>query len=152
MAELKSEFLCDIIGDLEDPIPVGNTCHGARMIYKIKGGSVTGPKVKGEVLPMGADWLLIRPDGVAELDVRASMRTDDGQVIYTCYKGILNIPLEVMKRFQSGGAVEPSEYYFRTTPAFETGSEKYKWLSNIVAVGVGELGKNQVRYKVYQIL
>jgi len=89
MQELKHEFLCELEADLEEPIPVGETPQGARVIFNVKGGSVNGPKLKGEVLPMGADWAMIRSDGAVELDVRACMRTEDGEVIYVYYRGII---------------------------------------------------------------
>jgi hypothetical protein len=122
------------------------------MIYPVKGGTVKGPKINGEVLPGGADWLLMRSDGVSQLDVRVTFCTDDGALIYAYYRGIVKVAPDVMERMQQGEDVGPSEYYFRTTPAFETGSEKYGWLNQIIAVGVGSLASGKVRYKVYEIL
>jgi len=152
MLDLKYEFLCDIVADLEEPIEVGSTPHGVRMIYNIKGGTVEGPKVSGKILPTGADWLIIRSDMVAELDVRATMQTDDNEIVYTYYRGIINADLEILNKIQEGEDVDPTEYYFRTTPVFETSSEKYGWINRIVSVGVGKLAKNKVIYKVYMIL
>lgn len=152
MLELRSEFLCELIADLDEPQTVGPGPHGVRLVYPVKAGTVRGPKINGEVLPGGADWILLRPDGVGQLDVRASVRTDDGAIIYAYYRGILKAAPDVMERIMSGEEVNPSEYYFRTTPVFETGSEKYSWLNKIIAVGVGEVGLTRVRYKVYEIL
>jgi len=152
MLDLKYEFLCDINADLEEQIEVGPTPHGIREIYNIKGGTVEGPKVSGKMLPTGADWLIIRPDMAAELDVRATMQTDDNEIIYIYYRGIISADLEVFDKIQKGEDVDPSEYYFRSTPVFETSSEKYGWINRIVAVGVGKLAKNKVIYKVYMIL
>ncbi|MBW2142506.1 MAG: DUF3237 domain-containing protein, partial [Deltaproteobacteria bacterium] len=67
MSDLKTEFLGEIYADLEEPLAVGATPHGTRMIYNIKGGTVKGPKINAEILPGGADWILLRPDGVGEL-------------------------------------------------------------------------------------
>ena len=152
MLELKSEFIGELVADLDDPQEIGATPHGIRMIYPVLGGSVKGEKVNGEVLPFGADWILIRSDGVGELDVRATVRTDDGALIYGYYKGILKIDPEIMARVQSGEDIDPTTYYFRTAPNFETSSEKYSWLNQIVCVGVGKIEQNRVRYKMYQIL
>jgi len=152
MAELKSELLGELSVDLEEPLEVGATPHGVRRIYRVKGGTFEGPKLKGQVLPGGGDWLLIRPDGAGELDVRATVRTDDGHIIYVYYRGILHAPPEVAQRILRGEAPDPPEYYFRTTPCFETGSEKYGWLNRTVAVGVGKIGPNWVGYTVYAIL
>ncbi|MCP4751085.1 MAG: DUF3237 domain-containing protein [Proteobacteria bacterium] len=150
--DLKYEYLCDIEADLEEAIPIGATPHGVRMILGIKGGTVSGPKLNGEILPSGADWVLMRPDGALELDVRAAMRTDDGELIYTYYRGVIEVDPTVYERIQNGEDVDPSEYYFRTTPVYETGSEKYGWLNRIVAVGVGRLHPSKVFYKIFRIL
>jgi hypothetical protein len=152
VADLKTELLCEVSVDLEEPQDVGNTPHGARRIYYVKGGTVNGPKLQGEVLPGGGDWLLLRPDGAAELDVRGTIRTDDGHLIYTYYRGILSVPPEVAQRIFEGEEVDPSEYYFRTTPVYETSSEKYGWLNRTVAVAVGRFAPNWVGYHVYAIL
>ena len=152
MAELKSELLCELSVDLEEPQDMGATPHGVRRIYRVKGGTFAGPKLKGEVLPGGGDWLLLRPDGAGELDVRATMRTDDGHLIYTYYRGILAASPEVGQRILQGETLDPSQYYFRTAPCFETASEKYGWLNRIVAVGIGKLAPNWVGYTVYAIL
>jgi hypothetical protein len=116
---------------------VGSTPHGVRMIYNIKGGKVEGPNISKIVLPTGADWLIIRPDMTAELDVRATMQTSDNEINSTYYRGIIDASLEIFDSIQKGEEVDPSEYYFRTTPVFETSSEKYAWLNKIIAVGVG---------------
>ncbi|MBW2092893.1 MAG: DUF3237 domain-containing protein [Deltaproteobacteria bacterium] len=152
MSDLKTEFLGEIYADLEEPLAVGETPHGTRMIYNIKGGTVKGPKINAEVLQGGADWIILRPDGVGELDVRATIRTDDDALIYVCYRGILSVTPEIMAKIQQGEAVDSTEYYFRTTPVFETASEKYAWLNKIIAVGVGTIIPNAVAYKVYTIL
>ena len=152
MLELKSEFLCEAVGDLGDPQLIGLSSHGFRVIVPVIGGTIRGPKVNGEVLPFGADWILLRPDGLFEVDVRITVRTDDGALIYVYYRGVTNASPEIRERIQKGEDVDPSEYYFRTTPIFETGSEKYSWLNKIICVGVGKTELKRVRYHIYQIL
>ena len=154
MSGLKTEFLCDLSADLDldGVINVGATPQGVRQIIYIKGGTFKGPKMKGAVLPGGGDWLTTRPDGTVVLDVRAVGRTDDGHIIYTYYRGINVMSPEVRERVFRGEAVDPSEYYFRITPVFETASEKYGWLNQIVAVGVGRISPTGVAYKIYAIL
>ena len=152
MSELKSELLFEMIADLEEPQPIGATPHGVRMIYYVTGGTFKGPEISGKVLPGGGDWILMRPDGAGELDVRATLCTDDNELIYVRYRGILEISPEIMEQIQSGTEVDPSEYYFRTAPVFETASEKYGWLNRIISVGVGTALTNRVSYKVYRIL
>jgi hypothetical protein len=153
MLDLKTEFLFETKADLDPAIiNVGTTPHGARMIAYVKGGTLEGPKLKATVLPGGGDWFIVRPDGAILLDVRAVVRTDDAQIIYSYYRGLQVVPPAVRQRMQKGEPVDPSEYYFRTTPVFETASEKYGWLNRVVAVGVGAITRTGVAYKVYAIL
>jgi len=154
MTEVKTEFLFDMTADLDQQgtIDVGTTPHGTRRIVYVTRGTFEGPRMKGVVLPGGGDWYTIRADGAIVLDVRAACRTDDGHIIYTYYRGVGVVPPEVMERVLKGETVDPSEYYFRTTPVFETASEKYGWLNRIVAVGIGRFIPAGVAYKVYAIL
>lgn len=133
---LKSQVLFNMTATLEAPQQIGATHEGNRSIFYATGGTIDGPKVKGTVLPGGGDWFRMRDDGVGELDVRATFKTDDGALVYSHYKGVLN----------------PATGYFRTTPRFETSSEKYQWLTKLVAIGVGTAGQGSVSYTVYQIL
>jgi hypothetical protein len=151
MAELKSELLFEMTVDLAEPQVIGDTPHGNRQIIYVTGGSFEGPRLKGEVLPGGGDWLIARPDGALELDIRATVRTDDGDLIYTYYRGIIHAAPEVIERLFGGAEMDPSEYYFRASPVFETASEKYGWLNRIVAVGVGWAHLPRVGYSVYEI-
>jgi len=154
MSEVRTEFLCDFTAGIDwaGMVDVGATPQGNRGIVYITGGTFEGPKLKGVVLPGGGDWFIIRPDGTVVLDVRAAGRTDDEQIIYTYYRGINVMSPEVRERWLSGKAIDPSEYYFRTTPVFETASEKYDWLNRIVTVGIGRFTPTGVAYKVYTIL
>jgi hypothetical protein len=150
---LRSEFLFHLAGSVGEPRDIGATPRGTRRFYPVVSGSFEGPRLRGEVLPDGGDWLLLRPDGVLEQDVRLTLKTDDGAFIYVRYAGMRHGPPEVMARLAQGEVVDPSEYYFRVAPVFETGAERYAWLNNILAVGVGErLPPNVVRYSVFQIL
>ncbi len=140
MSDLETELLFTMTADLEEAQDVGATPHGNRRIYYVTGGVFEGPRLKGEVLPGGGDWALVRPDGAVELDVRATLRTDDGELIYTVYRGILR------------GSPDSPDFYFRTAPMYETASEKYGWINQIVAVCVGKLTATGVSYSVYEVL
>ena len=154
MAGGQTELLFELHMDLDQEAAqrVGATSRGTRLIGYIKGGTFEGPKLKGDVLPGGGDWLLIRPDGVREPDVRLTLRTEDGHLIYMAYRGVFRIAPELLQRIRQGEAVDPAEYYLRTTPVFETAAEKYGWLNQIVAVGVGTRTPNGLKYTVYTIL
>lgn len=119
----------------------------------MKGGWFEGPKLKGEILPGTGDWFITRAGGVSEGDVRDTYRTHDGVVIYVSYRGILNIPPDIWEKLHRGEDVDPSKYYLRGQPMFETAVDaSYSWLNEIIAVSVGKQEALGVTYDVYQIL
>ena len=152
MSELRSELLYRMRLEVAAPFDIGNGPRGQRLVIPFKGGRFEGPKLRGEVLVTGGDWLLQRPDGVFELDVRRTLRTDDGHHIYAAYRGILTGSADSLARMGRGDAVPASDLYFRTTPVFETGSEKYAWLNRIVSVGIGAITATGAELEVFQIL
>ena len=109
--------------ELDDPQILGDAPLGTRRIMYMRCGSFSGPRLKGQVLPGGGDWVLLRRDGVAELDIRLTLRTEDDELVYVSCDGIFDIAPQVRQRILEGEDVDPSEYYFRTTPVFETGSQ-----------------------------
>jgi hypothetical protein len=94
----------------------------------------------------------LRQDGVLMLDVRITLRTDDGALIYMSYRGMRHGPQWVLDRLAKGEKVDPSEYYFRTTPLFETASDKYSFLNRIVCVATGRREATGPIYDVFQVL
>ncbi len=147
----RLEPLFEMTADLQKPLEVGATPAGERRVFMVTAGTLEGPAMRGAVLPGGGDWLLRRPDGVSELDVRVTLRTDDEQLIYMRYRGINDMPPAVADRRRRGERISPDEYYFRTTPVFETASPKYAWLNRIITVGVGEVRSDKVAYTVYAV-
>ena len=114
---------------------VGETPYGRRRIATVTGGSFEGEELKGTVLPSpGGDWLLLRRDGVLQLDVRITLKTHDDHLIYMSYRGMRHGPAWVIEQLNKGEKVDPSQYYFRSTPSFETASDKYRFLNRIVCV------------------
>jgi hypothetical protein len=152
MAKLTGELLYRMRLEVGPPFDIGTGPRGHRMVIPFKGGRFEGPKLRGEVLITGGDWLLQRPDGVMELDVRRTLRTDDGHLIYAHYRGILAGSADAMARLGRGEPVPAAELYFRTTPVFETGSAKYAWLNRIIAVGIGAITADGAELEVFQIL
>lgn len=138
------------VGAMDD---MGVTPYGHRRIATVAGGTFEGDELKGTVQPTPAgDWITVRSDGVWELDVRLTLKTHDGQLIYMSYRGLRHGPQWVLDRLAKGEKVDPSEYYFRTAPRFETASEKYSFLNRIIAVGVGRREATGPIYEVFQIL
>jgi len=132
---------------------VGETPYGRRRIASVTGGTFEGAEIKGTVLPTPAgDWLLQRRDGVLMLDVRLTLKTHDDHLIYMSYRGMRHGPAWVIEQLNKGEKVDPSQYYFRTTPWFETASEKYRFLNRIVCVALGRRDPGGPVYEVFQIL
>jgi hypothetical protein len=133
------------------PLSVGPSVIGERRIINITGGSFSGPRLSGTIIPGGADWQVIRPDGITEVEARYTLQTNDGALIYVVNRGLRHGPEDVIKRLAAGEQVDPSLYYFRTTPVFETGSPEYRWLNRVVAVAVGERQAAEVIITVYEV-
>jgi hypothetical protein len=148
---VATEFLYDIVMDV-DVDDLGVTPAGRRRIVSVKDGRFEGPRLRGTVLPGGGDWLVERSDSVRALDVRITLRTDDGHLIYSHYPGIFHASPEVFQRLAQGEPVDPAAYYFRTAPLFETASDKYGWLNRVLALGIGRRLPGQVGYSVHAVL
>ena len=151
MPEIKTEFLFTIALDV-DVYNIGETPYGSRRIGRFGTGSFQGPKLKGTVLPGGACWMLMRRDDVLEIEVRITLETDDKQQIYMTWKGFRHGPKEVIDRLNHGEDVDPETYYFRTTPYFETSSEKYSWMNRICSIATGTRAAGARTFQVFQVL
>ena len=136
---------------LAPPQELGDTPLGRRRIINITGGTFRGERLSGRVLPGGADWQVIRTDGVADLDARYTLETGDGALIYVRNRGLRHGPPEVIKRLAAGEAVDPKTYYMRTSPTFETGDARYAWLNRIVCVATGARLAAAVELEVYEV-
>ena len=130
---------------------LGETPLGRRRIIGITGGSFSGRRLSGKVLPGGADWQLIRADGVACLDARYTLECGDGALIYVNNKGLRHGPKEAMERLSRGEEVDPALIYTRTTPWFETSDARYAWLNKIVCVGTGARRAAAVELDFYEV-
>lgn len=149
-------FLMQVTVTLALPLVVGTVAVGTRRIINITGGhfsgqTLTGEPLTGAVLPGGADWQLVRPDGVALLDARYTLQTADGALIYVQNSGIRHGPPAVLVALARGEAVDPARYYMRTTPSFETGDARYQWLNDLIAVGSGLRRADAVVLDFYHI-
>ncbi|MGZ8801918.1 MAG: DUF3237 domain-containing protein [Mycobacterium sp.] len=148
---LPVEHLCDIGVDLQ-PAQVIATHRGSRLTFVTTGGLVSGPGLRGELLPGGGDWLVVGADGVGRVDVRATIRTHDGALIHFESRGVIKIPDDGLPRLADGQALAFEETYVRTTPTFDTADDRYDWLSQIVALGYNLLSPDRVDYRVYRVL
>ena len=134
------------------PEKLGAVPHGIRVIAPITSGSFEGPRLRGKVRPGGGDWTLLRPDGVLELDLRITLETDDGALIYMTSFGLRHGPPEVLAALARGEVVEPSKYYFRTAPRFETSASQYAFLNRLIAISSGDRRPSGPIYTIEEIL
>ena len=148
----KLEFFCELNVTLDPAVVVGDTPHGTRRIIPIIGGKVAGPNIKGEILKGGADWQIVRKDGVAELEAHYQFKTDDGTVIYIKNVGVRVATPEVAAKIANGEKVDASQYYFRATPRFEAPTGKYGWINDTLFICTGERNVNSVVLRVWRVL
>ena len=148
--ELRFAFEIDV--EVATPLDLGQTQAGHRRVVPIAGGLVSGPKLQGRVLPVGADWQILRPDGTADLDARYTIQSDDGALIYVMNRGVRHGPPEVLARLNRGERVDPASYYFRSAASFETGAPQHAWLTRAVVVGVGERYPDKVVIRFWELL
>lgn len=124
---------------------------GSRMFLEIAEGKVTGERLNGTLLSGGGDWITLGSDGWGEIDVRGQMVTDDDAYIYAHYTGLLELNEKVINATASGTATEWNDQYFRTTPRFETGDERYSWLTTSLFVAEGRRLASGVEYRVFRV-
>lgn len=134
--------------DVGVPQSVGRDAAGERRCVPITGGSVAG-KISGMVLAGGADWQVLRPDGLADLDARYMLKLESGALVEVWSRGLRIGLAEVMAKLARGERVDPSSYYMRTAMRFETAAPDLQWLVQRLHVGIGERTPDQVRLKVY---
>ena len=134
------------------PTELGEVPGGRRRIVPITGGTFEGPGAfRGKVLPGGADWQIVRPDGFTELDTRYTIQTDKSQLVYVQNAGMRHAAPDVIKKLLAGERVDPSLVYFRTVPTFETSAPELQWLTRAVFVGLGERYPNEVVIRFFQL-
>ncbi|SHJ86617.1 Protein of unknown function [Roseomonas rosea] len=145
----------DFVGQVDvavaAPVLVGAGPMGERRVIPILGGRVSGPRLAGEVLPGGADYQLIRPDGVAEIEARYTIRLEGGALVYVVNRGLRHAAPEDMARLLRGEPVPPERVYFRTAPSFETASPDHAWLQRSLFVGFGERQPGAVRVRIFSV-
>jgi hypothetical protein len=128
------------------------TPTGMRLDAIATGGTVRGPRLDAEVLPGGGDWLELGPDGIARMDIRATLRTTDGAIVHYTSRGRTVLDDDARARYLAGEPVGPEGLFGRATPLFETAAEPYRWLNGAVAVGrVVELSQHHIHYQLFTL-
>src|SRR5262245_12069974 len=149
---MDSRLLMTLQVAVVGPQKIGAVPHGTRVTAPIAHGHFEGPRLRGKVLPGGADWTLLRSDGVLELDLRITLETEDGALIYMASFGLRHGPPEVLAALARGESVDPSRYYFRTAPRFETGAPQYAFLNRLIAISTGDRRASGPVYTIEEVL
>jgi hypothetical protein len=149
--QLAHDWLFDLAADLEPPLRIGPTPDGMRQIEYVRGGSFQGPSMRGVLLPGGGDWIVQRSDGSMLLDIRATVQTDTGHLIYVNGRGHFYMSEQGLTAAREGREPDAADQYFRVAFSFESGAAEYSWLNRTLAVGVGEYRQGKVKLSVHEI-
>jgi len=132
------EFLMQIAVEFEAPLAIVDGPLWTRRILHVASGRFDGPMLQGSVLPTGGDWVLVRRDGSAELDIRFALKTAENELVFLRSTGLFIASDAIATRIRRGEDVAPDDYYFRTSILFETGSTRFGHLNRALHVGVGQ--------------
>ena len=136
---LPVEFMFRLDAVVLPPVPIGGAPQGDRLIVGVASGRCEGPAFSGEVVPgQGSEWATTRANGSVKADVRLLLLSDDGAHVLMTYNGI--------------GTTDASGLCVRTAPLFETGDERYAWLNDVQAIGIGTPHATGIAYDVYRLL
>lgn len=151
--KLRPLFRLDVEVAPGTPQLLGKVSPGyTRRIMPISGGHFAGERFSGKVLPGGADWVIVRPDGGLNLDVRLTLQTDQGDFIYLTYIGRRNGPPELMDKISRSEDIPRGSDYFRVALQFETAAPELLWLNDIIAIGTGYREPNGPVYEIFEVL
>ena len=154
MIEIQTPGLvhvADLVVRIAEPIEIGRISGNLRRMIPIAGGDVLGPQIRGKVLPGGADYQIMRADGVTDLHARYVIQTEEGHLIYVENSGVRYGPPELMEKLRRGESVDPSLIYFRTTPRFETPAPGYEWLMRNLFICSGARFPDRVEMRFFQV-
>jgi hypothetical protein len=143
--------VCTLKVELAPIREMGAGRAGHRRIIPIIGGNVEGPRLSGRILNVGADWQTIFHDGLAELDTRYAMETNDGATIEIVNYGYRHGHKDVLAAVARGEDVDPASYYMRTHARLETGDPRYDWVNRTLFVGVGARQQHSVRVDLFSV-
>jgi hypothetical protein len=137
---------------LGQALDLGDVASGHRRIVPLTGGAFTGPELSGKLLPgASADWQIVLPDGTALGDIRYTLQTDGGDLLYVQSRGVRHGSAEVLARLGGGEDVDASEYTFRTSTRIETAAPDLDWLNKGVFISVGGRHAAGVIYETYLV-
>jgi hypothetical protein len=136
----------------QPPQFVGAGPLGVRVVGGVATGTVSGPRINGTIVGPGADWMLVGPDGFGRVDVRLQIETDDGAVVFLRYEGLIELNAASSTALIDAAAETAwDDQYFRTTPRFETGDDRYAWLNRTAFVARGRVTRDGLEYEVFRV-
>ncbi|HTK64535.1 MAG TPA: DUF3237 domain-containing protein [Pseudonocardia sp.] len=146
---LETRWLASLQGSIPQPAMVSETL----MVFNVLDGKIEGPRLNATLRSPSGDWARIQPGGNWRLDVRLLLETDDGVPIFMHYNGVLRMAPGLGERIAAGEEIPGSEMYFRSSPYFETSSERYSWLNDILVIGaMRSFGGGNVVYDLFEVL
>ncbi len=149
---LATRYVFSLAIKVGAPIEAGDFGHGSRRVIPILGGEIFGEGMHGRIREGGADYQVIRPDGLTELEAKYAVEMDDGAVVYIENIGLRFGSKEALDKIRRGEPVDPGLIYFRSVPRFETGAPAYRWLMQSLFIGVGSRYPDRVELDVHQVL
>jgi hypothetical protein len=134
------------------PEVIGPTPEGLRVNFYLAGGEISGPRLRGRIRPVGADWLLVRPDGVGILDLRTTYETEDGAVIHAPFSAVIDLGEDGYNALLRG-ELAPDGTPFRSVPRYLTAHPDYAWLNRLQCLGIGQVfpTRAEARCDVYAV-
>jgi len=143
--------VADLVVRIGAPIEIGRIAGNLRRVIPIASGEVLGPRIRGRVVPGGADFQVMRADGITDLHARYVIETEDRHLIYVENTGVRFGPPELMEKLRRGEEVDPGLIYFRSTPKFETAAPGYEWLMQNLFVCSGARFPDRVEMRYFQV-
>jgi len=148
---IPGEFAFEVRAEVSAPLVIGPSSHGLRRVVPIIGGSVTGPRLQGRVVPGGADWQFVRSDGVLSVEARYTLEAHDGSLIMVTNRGMRHGPPDVIERIGRGEDVPAGAYYFRTVAEFEAPVGPHDWLNKALFIGIAERKASAAIVRFHQL-
>jgi len=149
--EIQTEFIFEAKVTIDNTLVIGPSGRGRTQLVPITGGTFEGPRIKGTVVPGGADWQWIRPDGVMMIEARYTIKTDDGALISVFNSGMAHAIKNDEDKPKLGKSNRSSSFYARTVPCFDAPIGPYDWLNKSIFVGTLAVGPPSEKYVIVRV-